>query len=106
MTVLTSVPDVGEGPNDLEHVGAVPVLDILHRHTEVLLTLEVFFSTNTCSLAISRLMLDKHHEGDNVMIQRKYINLCFATPPLSSCYPPPWGLQCWTTSQGSLLMKI
>ena len=52
MTVLTSVPDVGEGPNDLEHVGAVPVLDILHCHIEVLLTLEVFFSTNTRSLAI------------------------------------------------------
>ena len=49
MTVLTSVPDVGEGPNVLEHVGAVLALDILHHHEVVLLGPEVFYSTNTCS---------------------------------------------------------
>ena len=52
MTVLTSVPDVGEGPNVLEHVGAVLALDICtssHHREEVILALKVFFTMNTCS---------------------------------------------------------
>ena len=47
MTVLTRVPDVGEWPNVLEHVGAVLALDILHHHGEVLLALEVPKSQHT-----------------------------------------------------------
>ena len=55
LLLMTSVPghDVGEGPHVLEHVGAGLALDILHHHGEVLLALEVYFSTNTRSLAIS-----------------------------------------------------